>query len=616
MAFEPVLPKAGSTSQPATGLKLHELPDDALLRIFMFLGSSPPRRASLFAPSGANDGGSSAAALAAAHPRLARLNVRCVELSLAQSSCCWPDALVKYPFAHSAFLDSLPAGLVKSTFCVAGAEALGRLRVLHVTDVPNDAFADRIAAGVPGLRELEVDGRTCSERGLARLLVLLPEGLRRLRVVYPDVSLPCAHGQADVHEAMWKCVGNMKTLKELELFCVPVLPKSALAALQKCLALRRVTVDVLCWLTSHEVPPAEFVAALPPPLTYLRLCCRDDDLRDPIEPLLLTQGCFAQLTRLESLHLSLLDFQNWKLLEPLALKVRVLSLRNGRIVGGDTLPNLSLLEELSLHDVEGVDDNVVSRLLRKFGSLRKLAISSSLDGLTDAGMASSLRGAACSETLSVLELGRRRSREGFGDETAAAISKKCELLEEVTFCSAHITGTGLTFLGRGCRALKKLALPACENVDDDAAYVIADLLPHLEKLDLSFTSISKVGLKTLIPDPRRLVGTVEPCSGGYLSGPLVDALRGRGSGWSGCEQLIELKLFGCRKITSAAVEAINNWSPIVSQDYETPVYDFEQRKRIERRNSQPAQVSSGAILIPCPATSARRTRTPFVLPDA
>lgn len=174
------------------------LPDDALVRIFFYLGSPLPYYESFLGPQHADVPDSSAGALARTCRRLAALHrtrvVSCVDLSRTSCSCSLPAALRFFPSVDAAVLGSLRESHATTALRGKGAQCMSRLRSLCLTAVPSEDFVDTLIATVPQLRALDVQamgnfmGGSASKAGLLRLLGNLLKGLRRLSLYYPSIA--------------------------------------------------------------------------------------------------------------------------------------------------------------------------------------------------------------------------------------------------------------------------------------------------------------------------------------------------------------------------------------------------------------------------------------------
>ncbi|XP_051130336.1 F-box/LRR-repeat protein 3 [Andrographis paniculata] len=172
------------------------------------------------------------------------------------------------------------------------------------------------------------------------------------------------------------------------------------------------------------------------------------------------------------------------------------------------------LEELDLTDNEVDDEGLKSISRCSKLSILKLGICLNI---TDEGLAHI--GAGCSK-LKEVDLYRSA---GITDESILAIATGCPGLEmiNIAYCKlisdrsmmslskcsklntlesrgcSMITSLGITAIAVGCKQLSKLDIKKCLNIDDTGMIPLAHFCQNLKQINLSYTSVTDVGLLSL-----------------------------------------------------------------------------------------------------------------------
>ncbi|EYU41974.1 hypothetical protein ABFS82_10G008600 [Erythranthe guttata] len=172
------------------------------------------------------------------------------------------------------------------------------------------------------------------------------------------------------------------------------------------------------------------------------------------------------------------------------------------------------LEELDLTDNE-IDDEGLKSISRctKLSSLKLgICLNISGEGLIHIGV--------CLSKLKEIDLYRSA---GITDSSIWAIARGCPGLEMINiayckFISDHslmslstcsklkiiesrgcplITSLGLAAIAKGCRQIVKLDIKKCHNIDDAGMIPLAHFSQNLKQINLSYTSVTEVGLLSL-----------------------------------------------------------------------------------------------------------------------
>ncbi|KAG8374464.1 hypothetical protein BUALT_Bualt11G0134900 [Buddleja alternifolia] len=172
------------------------------------------------------------------------------------------------------------------------------------------------------------------------------------------------------------------------------------------------------------------------------------------------------------------------------------------------------LEELDLTDNEIDDEGLKS--ISRCSNLSILKLGICLD-ITDEGL---IHIGMCCSKLKELDLYRSA---GITDSSILAIARGCPGLEMIniayckfiTDCSLMslskcsklntienrgcplITSLGLTSVAMGCKQLSKLDIKKCHNIDDAGMIPLAHFSQNLKQINLSYTSVTDVGLLSL-----------------------------------------------------------------------------------------------------------------------
>ncbi|KAL8504921.1 hypothetical protein ACS0TY_016207 [Phlomoides rotata] len=172
------------------------------------------------------------------------------------------------------------------------------------------------------------------------------------------------------------------------------------------------------------------------------------------------------------------------------------------------------LQELDLTHNEIDDEGLKS--ISKCSRLKILTLGICLN-ITDEGLIHI--GMSCSK-LKQLELYKS---DGIADSSISAIASGCPDLETITISYCHfitdrslmslskcsklktleargcylITRDGLAAVAKGCKLLSKLDIKYCHNVDDFGMIPLARFSQNLKQINLSYTSVTDVGLLTL-----------------------------------------------------------------------------------------------------------------------
>lgn len=514
------MPPSHSASPAVTILSL---PNDVLVRIFSFFEAAPPLDENFFAQRQSTNPGSPSLALAHTCGRLAALRrarvVRFVDLSGGEDVSEAPGSLIRHPFADAAVLNTEHAEAAEELFRNGGGGTLGRLRGLGVTAVPSNGFADTFALAVPLLRELVVGScvdNSCRHPGMIQLLRRLPARLRRFKMQCPWLTLDCL-----VQRALWEALGGLEELEELHIESPCRVTRASIDGLKKSRRLRRFSMLHTSDVTLLQPVAAALVASLPTGLRYLSM--ETWQAYDHLDAS--AGGCFTHLAELECFDVERL-VSNLAELQPFAPRLRRLSLSHGNIYVDGELPMMPCLEELSLTNNSGVDDDLLRRLLRSLDLLKRLYIV--MVQSSDRGMAAAFSAAACADKL--LSLAIEPNKEGIGirpgetfrDATVTAIGRTFSHLNELRLPYLSVTASGMESLGQGCAHLTKLFLRNCGNLNY-LTPVMGKRFTQLEELDISSTNIEATGLE-------------------FFGG--------------GCPSLVKLSLRGCKRVDNTTAEVI------------------------------------------------------------
>lgn len=172
------------------------------------------------------------------------------------------------------------------------------------------------------------------------------------------------------------------------------------------------------------------------------------------------------------------------------------------------------LEELDVTDNE-IDDEGLKAISR-CSQLKSLKLGICLN-ISDEGLVHI--GIGCSK-LNELDLYRS---DGIGDSSISAIATGCPGLEmiNIAYCKSItdrslmslsncsklntlesrgcplITSVGLEAVSTGCKQLSKLDIKKCHNIDDAGMISLAHFSQNLKQINLSYTSVTDVGLLSL-----------------------------------------------------------------------------------------------------------------------
>ncbi|PIN26329.1 Leucine rich repeat protein [Handroanthus impetiginosus] len=172
------------------------------------------------------------------------------------------------------------------------------------------------------------------------------------------------------------------------------------------------------------------------------------------------------------------------------------------------------VEELDLTDNEIDDEGLksISRCSRLTSLKLGICLNITDEGLTRIGM--------CCSKLKELDLYRSA---GIADSSILAISRGCPGLEiiNISYCKMItdaslrslskcsklktlesrgcplVTSFGLAAVAMGCKKLSKLDIKKCLNIDDTGMIHLAHFSQNLKQINLSYTSVTNVGLLTL-----------------------------------------------------------------------------------------------------------------------
>lgn len=306
-------------------------------------------------------------------------------------------------------------------------------------------------------------------------------------------------------KALWKRLRVLTNLEELSVF-VHAVDSSAKSSLGRCSRLRRLSVKSGDRADKASAL-AQFMSGFPAGLKELRL--EQGVVYDNVllaSPL--RERHFAQLPELQVLVLVEHHLSDWTVLEPVAAKLRKLSMEcyvpfEGEpfqvgIGAADALRKMHCLEELSIDGLSGLDDDMICGAFAAAPSLCKVYLRPA--DLSDEGFAAALRGAACAHSLRELGLLRERwtGWNNVGDLALTAIGTYCPLLTKLGMTSPSplsptgLSTAGLESLGRGCTQLVELDLDNCNAVNETGAMVIGKHFSRLERLTLSGTGLDPV----------------------------------------------------------------------------------------------------------------------------
>ncbi|KAH6798279.1 RNI-like superfamily protein [Perilla frutescens var. hirtella] len=172
------------------------------------------------------------------------------------------------------------------------------------------------------------------------------------------------------------------------------------------------------------------------------------------------------------------------------------------------------LEELDVTDNEIDDEGLKS--ISRCSQLRSLKLGICLN-ITDEGL---VHIGMCCSKLKELDLYRS---DGIGDSCISAIGSGCPDLEmiNIAYCKSItdrslmslskcsklntlesrgcplITPVGLEAVSMGCKQLSKLDIKKCHNIDDAGMISLAHFSQNLKQINLSYTSVTDVGLLSL-----------------------------------------------------------------------------------------------------------------------
>ncbi|KAL5701063.1 hypothetical protein ACHQM5_026442 [Ranunculus cassubicifolius] len=182
----------------------------------------------------------------------------------------------------------------------------------------------------------------------------------------------------------------------------------------------------------------------------------------------------------------------------------------------------SLLEEVDLTDCSGVDDDGLKSLSR-CSELLRLKLGLCLN-ISDKGV--SYIGSSCAK-LQELDLYRCM---GITDAGLLAICSGCKKLKKLNLCYCeqitdmglksvstleelfdlemrrltHITSAGLVAIAAGCKSLVELDMKRCYNINDTGVWALAQLSPNLRQINLSYCSVSDMGLMAVMGNMKCL----------------------------------------------------------------------------------------------------------------
>ncbi|KZV15255.1 F-box/LRR-repeat protein 3 [Dorcoceras hygrometricum] len=158
--------------------------------------------------------------------------------------------------------------------------------------------------------------------------------------------------------------------------------------------------------------------------------------------------------------------------------------------GLKSISRCSHLASLKLGICLNITDEGLIHVGKGCSKLRELDLYRSA-GLTDSGVLAVSRG--CPE----LEIVNMAYCELITDRSLMSLSK-CSKLHtlEIRGCTL-ITSSGLAAIAEGCRQLAKLDVKKCPNIDDSGMLPYARLSQNLKQVNLSYTSVTDMGLLSL-----------------------------------------------------------------------------------------------------------------------
>lgn len=273
-----------------------------------------------------------------------------------------------------------------------------------------------------------------------------------------------------VDELLEVLFGSFAAVPELEKLVIEQatsVPPISLSALPNCASLRTIVVEIAEWSARNAfdrpgVEVGQFVAALPPGLKALKLSAsRRCRFPDSLEAL-------AGLPALESFGVENMDLSTLALLEPVAPRLRTLSLDRCDIDMEFALPCVDDLEELRFTPRPGGYDLSMLQLgiICISPNLICVSIRPRCD---DLALSAALENAMCAESLRVLAL----DFPTLDVSSFHAIGTCLKELEELELRGCPVTVGGLTDVGRGCVGLTKLTLWNYDGVDDTVAAAIS-----------------------------------------------------------------------------------------------------------------------------------------------
>lgn len=475
--------EASVSSGEVNPSSLLSLTDEALCRIFFLLDPPFPRmRSHSFRLKDEYVANASAlAALSQTCRRLHILNkkraVRCIDLSrICRNSiprsdlcCCGvAAALVERPGTCAAVLGMVRTEHSEVAFGGEAKVALGRLHGIQLLVSPARAVdSDLLVSAVPALQHLILDftqgslaySNDAEREALLRLLEKLPLGLRRVEITRFDQV-----GDIHVQEALWRRLPELTELEGVILLCMGTVSEGAVTALRKSPKLRSLDLEAESWGCAPSPTASELVAALPPGIRDLFLCCGSQSGCEGEQSLALKDDCFKRLRHLNQLTIGNMFFPDWAVLRPVARDLRKLSVGSVPVgsyisVGAlDVLRTMQSLWEIEFIGVCGVDDAVAAGLFSS-ANLQRAQITDC--DISDSGMAAALLGAACASSLRELDLhndagDERESEFRLGDETAVAAGNILGRLEKLNLWGADISHVGVAAIKQGCPSLTEL----------------------------------------------------------------------------------------------------------------------------------------------------------------